>query len=62
MDETTSSRITSMDNSATGREVLYNVPNEYGLTLGTYMYLLDLSFIMIGCSDHGGDVFQLQVP
>lgn len=60
MDETTSSRITSMDNSATGREVFYNVPNEYGLTLGTY--LLDLSFIMIGCSDHGGDVFQLQVP
>lgn len=49
-----------MDNSATGREVFYNVPNEYGLTLGTY--LLDLSFIMIGCSDHGGDVFQLQVP
>jgi hypothetical protein len=33
MDETTSSRITSMDNSATGREVFYDVLNDYGLTL-----------------------------
>jgi hypothetical protein len=48
-----------MDNSASGREVFYDVLNDYGLTLErTFL----VSFIMIGCSDHGGDVFQLQMP
>lgn len=58
MDETMSSKITSIDNSATGREVFYDLDtHRLWAHIGTC--LLDPLFIMIGCSDHGGDVFQL---